>query len=354
MHLHGAVGGVTAQPVGHEVAHGDLVGLGQRPVLVHAPRGLVDERPEHLALRLQLDQRELDRLVARERLTERGSGLGVLHRAVDAELRGAEARRGLADAVLVEEMLHHRQASALAAEYGGVGDPHAGERDMRVVGGHVEGPEVLLDRETGGVDRHEKRGDALAATRRPAGPGEDEVVGGGVDAGVPGLLAVDHPAGAVAHRVGLHERRVAAVLGLGDAEREVPPACGEIVDPLLALSRAAVVQHQQQRDVVAHDRVLVLKIAVQAEALAGQMLADHRHAEVGPVPAAVFLRERVPVVAGRVGPPPGLREQRLPVAAGQPAAVPVGSGVLPAVVEEPDVVVLLLERAHKNNRLILS
>jgi len=134
------------------------------------------------------------------------------------------------------------------------------------------------------------------------------------------------------------------VLGLGDAEREVTPAGGEVVDPLLALRGAAVVQHQQQRDVVTHDRVLVLEIAVQAEALAGQVLADDRHAEVGPVPAAVFLRERIPVVAGRVGPPPGLGEQRLPVAAGQPAAVPVGSGVLPAVVEEPDVVVLLLER----------
>jgi len=121
VHLHGAVGGVTAQPVGHEVAHGDLVGLGQRPVLIHAPRRLVDERPEHLALRLQLDQRELDRLVARERLAERRSGLGVLHRAVDAELRGAQAGGSLADAVLVEEMLDHRQAPALAAEYGGVG-----------------------------------------------------------------------------------------------------------------------------------------------------------------------------------------------------------------------------------------
>jgi hypothetical protein len=74
------------------------------------------------------------------------------------------------------------------------------------------------------------------------------------------------------------------------------------------------------------------------------MFTYHRHAEVGPVPAAVFLRERVTVVAGRVGPPSGLGEQRLPVAAGQPAAVPVGAGVFPAVVEEPDVVVLLLER----------
>ena len=71
VHLHGAVGGLAAQPVGHVVAHGNLVGLGERPVGVHAPRGLVDERPQHLALRLQLDQRELDRLVARERLAER-------------------------------------------------------------------------------------------------------------------------------------------------------------------------------------------------------------------------------------------------------------------------------------------
>jgi hypothetical protein len=62
------------------------------------------------------------------------------------------------------------------------------------------------------------------------------------------------------------------------------------------------VQHQQQADVVAHDRVLVLQVAVQAEALAGQVLADHRHAQVGAVPAAVLLRERVPEVAGRVGP----------------------------------------------------
>ena len=150
---------------------------------------------------------------------------------------------------------------------------------------------------------------------------------------------------AVFGRAGFHERRVAAVGRLGDAEREVPVPRGEVVDPLGFLLRAAVVQHQQQPDVVAHDRVFVLQVAVQAETLAGQVLADHRHAQVGAVPAAVLLRERVPVVAGRVGPPPGLGQQRLPLAAGQAAAVPVGPGVLAAVVEEPDVVVLLLERA---------
>ena len=165
-----------------------------------------------------------------------------------------------------------------------------------------------------------------------------------MDAGVPGLLAGDDPVVTVAGGAGLHERRVAAVSRFGDAEREVPPPGREIVDPLPFLLRAAVVQHQQQPDVVAHDRVLVLQVAVQAEALAGQVLADDRHAQVGAVPAAVLPRERVPVVPGCVGPAPGLGEQRLPLAAGQPAAIPVGPGVLPAVVEEPDVVVLLLER----------
>ena len=93
------------------------------------------------------------------------------------------------------------------------------------------------------------------------------------------------------------------------AEREVTPPGGEVTDPVVFLLRAAVVQHQQQADVVAHDRVLVLQVAVQAEALAGQVLADDRHAQVGAVPAAVLPRERVPVVACGVGPPPGLGQQ---------------------------------------------
>src|SRR5260370_3624 len=141
-------------------------------------------------------------------------------------------RGGTADAVWVDEVLDETEPPAVAGEYGGVGDPHGGERDMRVVGGHVEGPEGLPGLEACGVDRHEEPGDALAAARRPAGAGEDEVVGGGVHAGVPGLLAVDHPVGTVAGGAGLHERRVAAVRGFGDAEREVPPAGRELLDPL--------------------------------------------------------------------------------------------------------------------------
>ena len=100
-------------------------------------------------------------------------------------------------------------------------------------------------------------------------------------------------------------------------------------------------EHQQQADVVADDGVLVLQVVVEAEALAGQVLADDGHPEVGAVLAAVLLGEGVAVVAGGVGPAAHLAEQRLPLLVGQAAALPVGAGVLAAVVEEAVVVVLL-------------
>src|SRR5689334_1233083 len=71
VYLDRAVGRLTAQPVRPVVAHRHLVGDGEGAVLVHGPGGLVDERAQHLALRLQLDERELDALVGRERLPER-------------------------------------------------------------------------------------------------------------------------------------------------------------------------------------------------------------------------------------------------------------------------------------------
>ena len=91
--------------------------------------------------------------------------------------------------------------------------------------------------------------------------------------------------------------------------------------------------------------MLVLQIVVQAETLVGEVFTDHRHAEVGAILAAVLLRERVAVVAGCVGAAAGLAQQLLPLFVGQAAAIPVGAGVLAAMVEEADVVVLLFEGA---------
>src|SRR5262249_53984007 len=55
-------------------------------------------------------------------------------------------------------------------------------------------------------------------------------------------------------------------------------------------------------------------------------------------------RERVSVVAGGVGPAAHLGQEQLPLFVRQSAAVPIGSRVLPPVVEEALVVVLGLER----------
>ena len=109
----------------------------------------MDQRTQHLALRLQFDQRELDRLVRRQRLAERRAHLGVLDRLIDAELRGAQAGRRLADAVLVEEVLHDLQPLALATEDRRVRHAHVGQPDVRMIGGHVERPQELDDLEPG-------------------------------------------------------------------------------------------------------------------------------------------------------------------------------------------------------------
>src|ERR1700760_2823409 len=75
MHLHGAIGSLAAKPVGPEVTHRDLIRervldlrLGE---LIHFPRRLADQEPQHLGLRRQLHQRPLDRLVLGQRLAER-------------------------------------------------------------------------------------------------------------------------------------------------------------------------------------------------------------------------------------------------------------------------------------------
>ena len=90
MHLHRPVGRLAAQPVRPVVAHRNLVRDRERAHRIHLPRRLVDQRAQHLALRLQLNQRKLDRLVRRQLLAERRALVGVGDRLVDAELRGAE------------------------------------------------------------------------------------------------------------------------------------------------------------------------------------------------------------------------------------------------------------------------
>src|SRR5215831_11530046 len=152
----------------------------------------MDERAQHLALRLQLNQGELDRLIGSERLAEWLALPGIGNSLIDAVLRGAEAGRGLPDPVLVEEVLNDLQATALAAEDRAFWHPDVAEGDVRVIRRHIEGPEILLDGEPLRADRGQKRGNAVGIARLAAGAREDEIRRGRVHAGVPRFLAVDH------------------------------------------------------------------------------------------------------------------------------------------------------------------
>ena len=90
--------------------------------------------------------------------------------------------------------------------------------------------------------------------------------------------------------------------------------------------------------------MLVLQIVVQAKPLGGEMLADHRHPEIGAVLAAVALRDRKAQVSGGVGEIFHLSQQGFPFLPRQPAFVEIGARPFATMIEKPDVVVGVLDR----------
>src|ERR1700683_3810428 len=83
---------------------------------------------------------------------------------------------------------------------------------------------------------------------------------------------------------------------------------------------------------------------MQPQTLGRQVLADDRHRQVGAVLAAVFFRQRVAIVAGLVGAPAHLTQQRFPFVTRQTVAFEVGARPFAAVIEKTDVVVFAFER----------
>ena len=123
--------------------------------------------------------------------------------------------------------------------------------------------------------------------------------------------------------------------------RSLPEHAFEIA--LLLLLGAETVQQQGDRE-VADDRALVLQVVVQAEPLVSEMLADDRHGEVRAVLAAQLLRKTEAQMPRLVGAAAHLGQQGFPFVARLAVIVPVGTGVLAAMVEEADIVVLALQR----------
>ena len=173
-------------------------------------------------------------------------------------------------------------------------------------------------------------------------------MGGDVHAGRPHLLAVDQPAiNAVAgfrHGGGFHVGGVAAVIRLGQAEGSDAVAGESSQDELLLLGFGPEAFEHGDEGEIAHDAVFILQIIVQAQALGGELVADHCHPQVGTILAAIFLWRRKPPVAGLVGADAGLAQQQFPFAPWQPTMFEIGARPFAAVIEETDIVVLLLKR----------
>ena len=183
VNLHRPVRCIATEPVSDVVAHGNLVRQVERDIglgdLVHLGGGLEDETAEHGRLGVQLDERPLDRLVGRERLSKGLALLGVLDRLCDAKLCGSARRRSLTDPVFVDKVRGDHQPVVLLAEDGVLfGDPDVLERDEGMVGWHIERPEVLLDLEAGGVDGDDEAGDSASIAVLARGTSKNEVVGG--------------------------------------------------------------------------------------------------------------------------------------------------------------------------------
>ena len=216
-----------------------------------------------------------------------------------------------------------------------------------MVGRHVEGPHILLDLHAFALRGHQEAGDAARVAVIAGGAGEQHAVGRDMHAGVPHLLAVDPPAlavvGRTAPRRGLHPGRIRAVLGLGQAESDAVSSRDRAVDHRLLLVAAVAVEHHHQRQ-IADDRMLVLQIVVQAQPLGREMLADHRHPEVGTVLAAVTPSASRNADARPCRRGLGLAQQRLPFLPRQAAILEIGARPFAAMIEETDVVVGVLQR----------
>ncbi len=116
-------------------------------LLIEPPGRLADQLAQHRRLGVQLDQRELDALIHRQRLAPGDPLIGVAHRLINTELTSPKRRGRLADPVLMHEMLREVEPLADLAEHRLRADPHIGECHLGVVGRHVERPPEELDRE---------------------------------------------------------------------------------------------------------------------------------------------------------------------------------------------------------------
>src|SRR5579883_2378222 len=291
MDLDREIGRLAGEAIAAVIRHRNPIAHFEMVLAVEMPSRLVDEVAHHLAFRVKLGEWPLDRLVGGERLAEDPARAGIFDALIDAVLRDADARCRLADAVLMDEMLGHDEALALAAQDAALRHAHILERHLGMVARHGERPPHELDLEAGGVRGHEKSGDPQGIAFLSRSPCEDKVDRRGVEPRVEALGTVDDPVGALAPRVRLHPGGVRAVIGFGQAEGDALTPGDRILDERLLLGRA-VFPEQMHHGEVADDRAFILKIVVEAQPLMREMLADDGHGEIRAILSAQRLGER--------------------------------------------------------------
>ena len=247
--LHREIRRLADQPIRPIVRHGDLIRNGHVMLLVKVPCRFVDEIADHFILGVRFGKRELDGLVRRKRLAPGDALLRVLHGFVDAVLGRANSRGGLSNTILVKEMLRALQASALLVNDCAGWNANIVERDLRVVGGHIEGPMIKVDVESLGIRGDEERRDAVRGSVFAGSPREYDVMRGAVQPAVEALHAVDDPLVAFPVSIGFHVGRVAAVVGFGDSKREPEFSREQVFDHRFLFVVAKIANHQDDGEV---------------------------------------------------------------------------------------------------------
>ena len=177
-------------------------------------------------------------------------------------------------------MLRQRQAASRRAKQRGIRHPDIGKADPRVIGRHVEGPEILFDFHTRRVSRHQKTGNAGRIAVLAGYPRKEGAVRRNMHARRPHLLAVDAPAIAFTHGARFHVGGIRPMLRLGQAKGNDPLSHQHAIHKFGGLRRRAEITEHQDEGIVTHNRMFVLQIIVQAQALRSKMLANHCHPQV--------------------------------------------------------------------------
>jgi hypothetical protein len=280
----------------HGLVHGRDRGLG-RSVLRHVRgltgaevvtgvverRGLLRHESGQLDVDVRHRERVRDRLVRPDRGVPHGSGLGIVHRAVQRVAGESGRERGGHDAFRVQPREELDQTRVLRTD----------ERIRRYPDVVEEERELLLARDQLRVDllvlervgrHHEERGLELARTR-VGGARDDEDGLSVVHTGDEDLAAVEDPLVAVAGRGGGQPVGVRARVGFGDGECEDERAVTQTGQPFRLLVLGAETRDDRGADRGRHDH------HQQGAARRRELLQHGGQVANAPASAAVFGRD---------------------------------------------------------------